>query len=203
MASRLRRRFSPWQRAEQLRAFTTAQPFRPFIIKMASGEQFTIQASRKRGVRTNGAETWSCSATECVWRRCSWSRSSSRSNVAGRAGRQRGLMPLRSAQLAGPPDSSAADRGPRALQNWGGRRGRKIPPGEPGQGIVPIIPTPRRRPSRSRATRRFKPNSLALLFKRPVQLRLAVPLANRWLVRLQASLRANRWTKKRRISHAE
>ena len=28
---------------EQLRSMTTAQPFRPFIIKMASGEKFTIK----------------------------------------------------------------------------------------------------------------------------------------------------------------
>ena len=28
---------------EQLRAFTTARPFQPFIIKMASGEKFTIR----------------------------------------------------------------------------------------------------------------------------------------------------------------
>ena len=28
---------------EQLRAFTTAKPFQPFIIKMASGERFTIK----------------------------------------------------------------------------------------------------------------------------------------------------------------
>jgi hypothetical protein len=28
---------------EQLRSMTTAQPFRPFVIKMASGERFTIK----------------------------------------------------------------------------------------------------------------------------------------------------------------
>ncbi len=39
---------------EQLRALITAQPFQPFIIKMASGERFTIRHPENAACDVNG-----------------------------------------------------------------------------------------------------------------------------------------------------